>query len=236
MKDIGTIILRTLTVILVTSLIAFVIMYFLPRQTRIPIQSEQGSTHAAVYDTVINQGIYQSYFSNSLHEPVFVTYVLYHAGGSCDRQKAHMHFHLDGAHVYCARASDYKSSGYDEGHLADAKDFAYDCTLEELTFRFYNCVPQRPELNRGPWEHWEKVARTESQSDSILIVTGSTFKQETTIGNSVRVPDHCWKVIETLTKKNVLDVIWCDNTEHAACQTVTIEWLDTELGYRVPIR
>lgn len=182
-------------------------------------------------DTIIDAGIYQSYFSYTFKEPVFVRYVLYHGGGHCSR--AHFRFKNDTG-ISMATSTDYKHSGYDEGHLADAEDFAYDCTADEATFRYYNCVPQTPNLNRGCWKEWETTVRKQSQEDSMLVIAGSIFG-ESEIGNNVYVPQYCWKVAEALSTKTIMDVIICDNSPQAHCDQVSIDVLQKQLGYDLPL-
>jgi endonuclease G len=126
-------------------------------------------SQAQTVDTVIHKDNYTSYYSYSLHNPLFVVYKLFKGGGSCSR--INDRFITDNLPL-SATAKDYAASGYDEGHLADSKDFAYDCKLQEETFRFYNCVPQTPALNRGIWKHFETLIRKESQTDSLLIIAG----------------------------------------------------------------
>ncbi len=60
------------------------------------------------------------------------------------------------------RASDYKGSGHDLGHMAPAEDFAWSKTLERETFSMASVEPQLPCLNRQGWERIEEIARTEA--------------------------------------------------------------------------
>jgi len=162
-------------------------------------------------DTIIDKGIYQSYFNYHLKQPVMVAYKLYHAGGDCSR--AGDRFKND-APIATATQRDYDHSGYDEGHLADSKDFAYDCSAQEATFRFYNCLPQTPNLNRGIWKHWETTIRQESQDDSLLVIAGGVFSGSMT-GN-MYVPVRCWKVVKTLSGGLITHVLYCTNTQSGA--------------------
>jgi DNA/RNA endonuclease G (NUC1) len=95
-------------------------------------------------------------------------------------------------------------------------------------------VPQTPHLNRGCWKEWETTVREQSQNDSMLIIAGSIFGDEE-IGDNVYVPKYCWKVAEALTTKTLMDVIICDNTPEAHCEQITIEALQDQLGYALPI-
>lgn len=184
------------------------------------------------YDTIIDKHIYKSYFNTTYKEPLFVSYVLYKGGGECSREK--FRFKND-CLISTATAKDYSKSGYDEGHLANAEDFAYNCEYDELTFRFYNCVPQTPELNRGIWHRWENIIRKESQKDSLLIITGNVFDNET-IGNNVYVPSYCWKVVESLSNKNIIHIIYCSNNDVPICDTIKLSTLYKRIGYELPLR
>ena len=121
-----------------------------------------------------------------------------------------------------ATAKDFAHSGYDEGHMANAEDFAYDCTLDEATFRWYNQVPQTAALNRGSWKHWETVIRKESQTDSLLITCGNIWSNGT-IGDGIGIPAICWKKVISLTTGAVIHAIICSNTTTPVCDDLTIE-------------
>jgi endonuclease G len=63
-----------------------------------------------------------------------------------------MSFGNDMPSITTATSRDYAGSGYDKGHMAAALDFASDCEKEEMTFVYYNALPQTPNLNRGVWK------------------------------------------------------------------------------------
>ena len=156
------------------------------------------STFSQTVDTIISTTIYKSYFSYKTHTPLFVSYILYHGGGDCSRMN--MSFSTNGL-LQSATEQDYSKSGYDIGHLANAKDFAYDCEKEKVTFYFFNALPQTPRLNRGCWKSLETKLRKESQSDSLQIICGG-YLFEKQIGN-VSVSTFCFKIIKDLKTKVV---------------------------------
>ena len=78
-------------------------------------------TKAQSVDTVIKTTGYTSYFNYTLHEPLYVAYKLYKGGGDCDRAGD---VFTTGGLIGSATAADYKAGRYDEGHLANSKDFA----------------------------------------------------------------------------------------------------------------
>lgn len=93
---------------------------------------------------------------------------------------------------------DYKSQGYDRGHLKPAADAGSNTNHMEETFYYSNISPQKASFNRGIWLKLEKEARYHAtQSDSVIIVTGGVLKEGLkTIGlNKVSVPDHFYKIL-----------------------------------------
>jgi endonuclease G len=187
-------------------------------------------THAANAQLIIDKGIYKANFSNKFHQPRYVSYTLYKGGGDCNR--ASFHFKNDNTQASTATDNDYAGSGYDKGHLANAEDFAFDCTSDELTFRYYNCLPQTANLNRGLWKRNETDVREWSQGEKLYIICGGYFGKKK-IGNGVLVPSYCWKVVQSVNTKKVLFCGWFSNTEKATLDTLTIADLEKKLKTRI---
>jgi endonuclease G len=177
----------------------------------------------------VNKGIYKVNFSNTFHEPRYVSYTLYKGGGDCDRDS--FRFINDDTILQCATDADYKGSKYDKGHLANAEDFAFDCTKDELTFRYYNCLPQTPNLNRGVWKTNETLIRKWSQTEKLYIICGGYFGN-TKVG-SLTVPSHCWKVVQSVSTKKVLFCGWFSNTTHATMEEISIAELEKRLKSKI---
>jgi endonuclease G len=96
---------------------------------------------------------------------------------------------------------DYSHSGFDRGHLVRSAERTSSRTDNDATFFMTNVVPQKHELNEGPWlrleEHCEKLARVEHKQ--LFIVSGPIFTgPPTTIGGAVRVPDEVFKIVVVL--------------------------------------
>jgi len=178
---------------------------------------------------IVKKGIYKANFSNEFREPRYVSYYLYKGGGDCDREK--FRFKNDDARLSCATDEDYKGSNYDKGHLANAEDFASDCTNDELTFRYYNCLPQTANLNRGVWKTNETLIRKWSQTDKLYIICGGFFGNNK-IGN-ITVPSYCWKVVQSTSTKKVLYCGWFSNTDHATVEEISIPELEAKLKSRI---
>jgi len=184
-------------------------------------------------DEIIANKAYTSYYCKAIKEPLYVKYTLYKGGGDCDRSS--FRFKND-TKIVTATQKDYAATGYDQGHLANAEDFAFDCKLDELTFRFYNCLPQTPNLNRGVWKKWETEIRKESHSDSLVVICGGHFTEKKTIGNGVWVPTHCWKVVQSASTLKIKHVLYFENDNDATYQELKISELERILGYKIPIK
>lgn len=168
-------------------------------------------------DTLIVTPIYKSLYSKDYNMTRRVSYKLYKAGGECSRTAEGMAFRLDDIRLKIS-GKDYSHSGYDMGHMANAEDFSYDCKMEELTFRFYNCVPQSPKSNRGIWKSYESKIRKLSQTDSVFVMCGPVIDKDTKRLNSTRlfVPTRTWKVVYSLSTKKIVYCLIFDNDNVAA--------------------
>jgi endonuclease G len=181
--------------------------------------------HTAFSQLIVDKGIYKANFSNEYHEPKYVSYYLFKGGGNCDRAK--FSFKNDDERLECAKDIDYKGSNYDKGHLANSEDFASDCVKDELTFRYYNCLPQTVNLNRGIWKTKETLIREWSQKEKLYIICGGYFGDKK-IGN-ITVPSYCWKVVQSVSTKKVLFCGWFSNVDQAKLEEITVD----ELGKRL---
>jgi endonuclease G, mitochondrial len=178
---------------------------------------------------LVDKGIYKADFSNKYHEPRYVTYILYKGGGNCDRSK--FRFKNDDDRLQCATDKDYSGSIYDKGHLANAEDFAFDCAKDELTFRYYNCLPQTTSLNRGIWKSNETIVRKWSQTDKLYIICGGFFGNKKI--KNITVPSHCWKVVQSVSSKKVLFCGWFSNTTNATLEEISVSELEKRLKSRI---
>ena len=191
------------------------------------------TTFSQVCDTILKNDVYNSYVSYSLKMAIQVNYILYKGGGDCDRKR--FRFKKE-TKIDISANKQYTKSGYDRGHLANAKDFAYDCDKDEKTFRYYNCLPQTPNLNRGIWKVWETKIRKESQTDSLLIMCGGIWSDSLTI-NGMRIPKNCWKVVFSLTDKTIKHVLLFTNEmKSASLREITICALEEKLKYKLSFK
>jgi endonuclease G len=183
-------------------------------------------------DTIIKTDVFTSYYSKDLRLPIMVKYVLYKGGGECSRVGDV--FHND-YKVNSVGAKEFKASGYDEGHLANAEDFAYDCKKQKGTFQFINQLPQTPNLNRGIWKHYETMIRDLSQHDSLVIVCGGIWEDNKVV-NGMRIPNKCWKVVYSITLKKPIYILLFTNDNKATVRELrTVEELNlkTKIDYDI---
>jgi endonuclease G len=99
------------------------------------------------------------------------------------------------------RNADYTGSGYDRGHMVRSEDRTRSNEDNASTFLLTNVLPQRHELNAGPWLRLEDACRTLAQHDGreLYIAAGPIYDpQPATIGHGVAVPVAFWKVVVVL--------------------------------------
>ena len=178
---------------------------------------------------IVQNKAYKASFSNKWRQPTWVSYTLYKGGGDCDRAK--FRFYNDKPELQTASDKDYAGSIYDKGHLANAEDFAGDCEKDELTFRYYNCLPQTANLNRGPWKTNEELVRTWSKKEKLYIVCGGYFGSKKVGG--IAVPDYCWKVVQAVKSKQVLFCGWFKNSTKATLEEIDLKELEKRLKSRI---
>lgn len=102
-------------------------------------------------------------------------------------------------HTESATPRDYRSSGYDRGHLCPAADMAFSEIAIDESFFMSNISPQERAFNGGIWRELEELTRDWARKyNRLYVVTGpvltqSEYKQ---IGFSkVSVPDAFYKVL-----------------------------------------
>jgi len=102
---------------------------------------------------------------------------------------------------YRVTHADYSDSGYDRGHLVRSEDRTSSDAANASTFLLTNVLPQRHDLNGGPWLRLEDQCRTLAQHDgrTLYIVAGGLYTANpATIGHGIAVPQACWKVVVVL--------------------------------------
>ncbi len=97
---------------------------------------------------------------------------------------------------------DYISGGqYDRGHMEPSADQSTTDTENATTFFLSNVLPQRHDLNAGPWEKLEIALRDSVRAGrEAYVIAGGTFSPGSTLGTlngagKILIPDSTWKII-----------------------------------------
>lgn len=98
-----------------------------------------------------------------------------------------------------ATPDDYRSSGYDRGHLAPAADRAFSEQAMDETFYMSNISPQAPNFNKGVWRELEELTRSWAKRNGYLYVVAGpilSLRPKGVVGdNEVSVPAAYFKVL-----------------------------------------
>ncbi len=126
-----------------------------------------------------------------------------------------------------ADLSDYRSSGYDRGHLVASANQDDEHIQNSETFLLSNMSPQAPRFNRSKWKQLEAAVRKLDQNKKILetyVISGPIFDFYESIkmigendrnGTKVPVPSHFFKCILTEDIKGKLKM-WAFEMKNAA--------------------
>ena len=182
-------------------------------------------------DTTITNEAYTAYVNKELGQALYVKYKLYKGGGKCQRASNW----VNDTKLTLVNENQYKGTLYDKGHLANAEDFAYNCHLDSLTFRDYNRLPQTRKLNRGLWKTTETEIRKMSQTDSLMVYTGGYWGTPNIVVNGMKVPSVCWKVVYSLSLKQVVLCSIYYNTETPVKTDTNLGKLEMMLGYSLGV-
>ena len=162
-----------------------------------PIKGEQIIEHTG----------YTLSYNEEYEQPSYVAYELTREEvyGALSRED---NFRADSAVTTgSATLDDYRSSGYDRGHLAPAADFKWSAEAMSDTFYLSNMSPQEGGFNRGIWADLEAVVRQMAvDNERIYVVTGPVLTDGPykTIGeNKVAVPNQFYKVVLDYTDPDI---------------------------------
>lgn len=154
-----------------------------------PMEGEQIVTHTG----------YTLSYNEEYEQPSYVAYLLTRdkIGGTLDRAD---NFRADPAIVTgSATLDDYRSSGYDRGHLCPAADQKWSAEAMDDSFYMSNMSPQVPAFNRGIWGSLEAMVRTFANDyGAVYVATGPVLNDgpyETIGANKVAVPHSYYKAI-----------------------------------------
>lgn len=102
---------------------------------------------------------------------------------------------------YQVRDQDYAGSGFDRGHMVRSEERTRTAEDNLATFLLPNVIPQRHDLNAGPWLRLEEYCQALSQKENkeLYVTAGGVFSSRPeTIGHGVAVPQDCFKIVVVL--------------------------------------
>ena len=144
----------------------------------------------------IDKGIYISTYSETLRNPVKVTYSVYKFQGNDTITRTGMNFYSEPG-IITASSKDFVGNNYDKGHLAPAETFSQSKERMKLTFSYVNCAVQHYQLNRGLWSKLENQERKWSQSDSLIVTVNIKFdKPAKKLPTGTAIPSEFVKTIK----------------------------------------
>jgi endonuclease G len=101
------------------------------------------------------------------------------------------------------RPTDYVSSGYDRGTMCPPSDRNNSDENSQAVYLMSNILPQRPDLNRGPWQKLEEYSRSLVMKGSELYIIAGGYGTRGEIAHGlVNVPERNWKIIVVLPQGN----------------------------------
>ncbi len=154
---------------------------------------------AGISNTDIDYEGFHIAFNPDKHEPNYATWVL-----SADRidgpySRKDASFAPDNDVEGSATLGDYRSSGYDRGHMVPAADMKWSQQAMADCHLLTNMCPQDKRLNSGAWATVEKNTRKWVQKHGTLVIVAGpvlTDKLTRTIGKSkIPVPERFFKAI-----------------------------------------
>ncbi|WP_227428970.1 DNA/RNA non-specific endonuclease [Psychrobacter sp. I-STPA6b] len=133
-----------------------------------------------------------------------------------------------------AKLSDYRSSGYDRGHLAPSADMASRAQQYD-SFSLANIAPQSPQNNRYVWRNIETVTRyLTKQYGETYVITGVTFsgKKISQLHQRVLIPTHFFKAVY-IPATGEAGVYYAPNDETGRIEVISIDELALRTGIDV---
>ena len=136
---------------------------------------------------------------NEVHEqPDWVAYMLTRQEAQIEATFSANFTEDDSVSSGSAAEDDYRSTGFDKGHLSPAADNKASKAAYQQSYLMSNMSPQLPTFNQGIWKRLETWVRDNAiKYDTVYVVTGPLFKHNLgTIGdNDVTIPGYYYKAL-----------------------------------------
>ncbi len=165
------------------------------------LQMQTGNPSSATADTsnhshyLVQRAQFAMDYNDTTREPNWVAWDLTtgDVGGS-----GRSNFIVDSnlpSGFYQVLTTDYSGSGYDRGHMCPSADRTVTTTDNQQVFVMSNMIPQSPDNNQGVWASFEGYCRTQaSAGNEILIISGPSIFNGSTIASGVAIPGYTWKI------------------------------------------
>lgn len=174
------------------------------------ILSIQVNSQIICTETILQRNGYKVCYSEKLNHPIWVFWSLDSSDlGEIERQNNFRVDEILPTKFYKAKPSDYRNSGFDEGHLCNSGDTTKTQILNEETFLLSNIVPQAPNCNRTTWKNLEEKCREWAKSGYQLQIIAGAYGKKKLLNTKINIPSHFWKVIK-LTMNNQSDYLVVD--------------------------
>ncbi len=141
---------------------------------------------------------------------------------------------------YQVQDRDYVGSGFDRGHMVRSEERTRTTEDNVATFLLPNVLPQRHDLNAGPWLRLEDYAQALSQKENkeLYVTAGGIFgARPEKIGRGIEVPEACFKIVVVLDRGQGLADVDTTTRVIAVIMPNTTGILDQPWGqYRASVR
>lgn len=172
----------------------------LPKKLEIPSCPE--TNFDAEDHEIVNHEAYSLCYRESFEQAEYSAYML-DSSQLVKNSSRTDNFRADSAvSTKSASPADYKSTGYDRGHLSPAADFAFSKEAMSESFFMSNMSPQAPGLNRGIWKDLENSVRDWAKSyGRIYVASGPILEKpaedykQIGVTSIVAVPEYYYKVV-----------------------------------------
>ena len=148
---------------------------------------------------LLSNRAYMVGYDETMRNPAWVAYYLESGEGSATSERPET-FNADRRTRARVGHYDYSNTGYDRGHMAPnyAIDTVFGEGAQKETFLMSNIVPQRPELNQGPWKEFEQVVANRYLKDyqALWVVTGPIYRDPVQrLPSGVAIPAAFYKIV-----------------------------------------
>lgn len=129
-------------------------------------------------DIMVDKKIYQVKYSQSLEQPISLTYKSSNRPTNVNRGS--MDFYTE-PNIHTSDSKDYAKNVFDKGHLAPAATFSDNMENLKTTFSYLNCALQDQYLNRGEWRLLEEEERKWDDKEPLTVKVDLHFNKKSIV-------------------------------------------------------